>query len=125
MTTTNKTPKTTQKSALVYAINALRDSAPADVVEKLESMVAQIDKKNASPKKLTANQQANLEIRDVVVQFIRDTAPTAYTCADLIKSVDVLHERSNQYVSALMRKAVEADEVEKFTDKRRTYFRAK
>lgn len=124
MTTTNKTPKTTQKSALVYALDNLPD-APADVREKLESMVAQLDKKNAAPKKLTANQQANIAVRTDVVQFLRDNAPTAYTCADLIKTVPVLSGRSNQYVSALMKKAVEADEVEKFTDKRRTYFRAK
>lgn len=121
-----KTTKTTQKIALQFALDNLPD-APADVREKWESMIAQIDKRNASPKKLTKAQEANAIVREIVVQFLMDNAPTGYTCSDLIKQVPELEGKNTQYVSALMRVAVEGDNapVEKYTDKRRTYFRAR
>lgn len=115
--------KMTQKIALTYALDNLPD-APADVREKLESMIVQIDKRNASPKKLTKAQIENAEVRDVVVEFIHENAPTGFTCSDLIKQVPVLDGKNTQYVSALMRVAIENGRVEKFIDKRRTYFRA-
>ena len=129
MTNTNAT-RLTNKAALEFAIAAINgtasaDFAPADVVEKLEKMIAQLDKKNASPKKLTKTQEANAANIEVVVGFLAEHAPTGFTCADLIKNVDVLEGRSNQYVSAIMKIAVEGGRVEKYTDKRRTYFRAK
>jgi hypothetical protein len=130
MATTEKAVRLTNRYALTSAIASLRgESVPADftvdeVVEKLEGMIAQLDKKNASPKKLTKTQQENLGIRAEVVEFLRENAPTAYTCGEMLKAVPVLDGRSNQYVSALMKLAVEAGQVEKFTDKRKTYFRA-
>ena len=42
--------KTTNKTALLYAIENL-PNAPADVREKWEKMVEQLDKKNAAPRK--------------------------------------------------------------------------
>ena len=103
--------------------NSSKDAAA--YVEKLEKMITQLDKKNASPKKMTKTQEANAANIEVVVGFLADNAPTGFTCADLIKNVDVLEGRSNQYVSAIMKIAVDGGRVEKYTDKRRTYFRAK
>lgn len=129
MTNTNAT-RLTNKAALLAAIDALNGKAVTtfaapDVVEKLEKMVEQLDKKNASPKKMTKTQEANAANIEVVVGFLADNAPTGFTCADLIKNVDVLAGKSNQYVSAIMKIAVAGGRVEKYTDKRRTYFRAK
>ena len=131
MTTSEKTARLTNRYALTAAIAALKgEPVPADfsvdaIVEKLEAQIAQLDKKNAAPKKLTKTQQENIGIREQVVNFLRDNAPTGYTCADLIKQVPVLEGRSNQYVSALLKVAVDTDKsVVKYTDKRRTYFKA-
>ena len=122
--TTATTTRTTNKTALLYAIEHLPE-APADVREKWEKMVEQLDKKNAAPRKMTKTQQENAVIRETVVEFLRENAPTGYTCGELIKAVPALDGRSNQYVSALMKIAVDTDKtVEKFTDKRKTYFRA-
>ena len=124
MATTEKNVRTTNKTALLYAIENLPD-APAEVIEKLEKMVEQLEKKNAAPRKLTKTQMENATIRETVVEFLRENAPAGYTCGDLIKAVPVLEGRSNQYVSALMKIAVDTDKtVEKYTDKRKTYFKA-
>jgi hypothetical protein len=124
MTNTEKTVRTTNKTALQYAIKNLPD-APAEIREKWEKMVEQLDKKNAAPRKMTKTQVENAAIRETVVEFLRENAPAGYTCGDLIKAVPALEGRSNQYVSALMKIAVDTDKtVEKYTDKRKTYFKA-
>ena len=117
------TEKMTNRKALTYALTNLPD-APADVREKLENMIAQLDKKNASPKKLTAQQEKNISIGEDIVGFLSDHEGEGFTVSDLIKSVPSLEGDSNQHASAVMRQLVLAGSVEKYTDKRRTYFRA-
>jgi superfamily II RNA helicase len=114
--------KMTNRKALTYAIDHLTD-APADVIAKLTKMVEQLDKKNASPKKLTAQQVKNEELKEVIVDFLADNADTGFTVSDLLKAIPELEGDSNQHVSALMRQLVEAGKVEKYSEKRRTYFR--
>lgn len=114
--------KTTNKTALLYAIENL-PNAPADVIEKWHNMVAQLDKKNAAPKKLTAKQEANEVVKDVIVGFLSAHSDCGYTCSDLIKEVDALNDKNPQYVSALMRSLLLSEAVTKYTDKRRTYFK--
>ena len=114
--------KMTNRKALTYAIDHLTD-APADVIAKLTKMVEQLDKKNASPKKLTAQQIKNEELKEVIVKFLADNADTGFTVSDLLKTVPELEGDSNQHVSALMRQTVQAGSVEKYSEKRRTYFK--
>jgi len=114
--------KMTNRKALTYAIDNLTD-APAEVIAKLTKMVEQLDKKNASPKKLTAQQVKNEELKEVIVDFLTDNADTGFTVSDLLKAIAELEGDSNQHVSALMRQLVEANKVEKYSEKRRTYFR--
>lgn len=114
--------KMTNRKALTYAIDHLTD-APVDVIAKLTKMVEQLDKKNASPKKLTAQQVKNEELKEVIVDFLADNADTGFTVSDLLKAIAELEGDSNQHVSALMRQLIEAGKVEKYSEKRRTYFR--
>lgn len=114
--------KITNRVALTYAIDNLPD-APADIIAKLTAMVAQLDKKNASPKKLTAQQEKNEVVKADLLAFLSDHEGEGFTCADLLKQVPSCEGDSNQHVSALMRALVLAGSVEKYTDKRRTYFR--
>ena len=116
------TTKMTNRIALTYALDNLPD-APADVREKLENMVAQLDRKNASPKKLTAQQEHNEVIKAAIVEFLSDNAGTGFTVSDILKAVPMCEGDSNQHVSALMRALVQAGIVEKYIDKRRTYFK--
>lgn len=121
MTTTSKT---TNRVALTYAIDHLTD-APADVIAKLQTMLAQLDKKNASPKKLTAQQEKNEVVKAAILDFLFDHEGEGFTCSDLLKSVPELEGDSNQHCSALMRALRLEDKVESYQDKRKTYFRAK
>ena len=114
--------KTTNRIALTYAIEHLSD-APADVIAKLENMLAQLDKKNASPKKMTAKQEANEGLKAEIFSFLCANAGKGFTVSDLLKSVPACEGDSNQHVSALMRALVLAGSVEKYSEKRRTYFR--
>ena len=114
--------KMTNRKALTYAIDHLTD-APAEVITKLTKMVEQLDKKNASPKKLTAQQLKNEELKEVIVDFLADNADTGFTVSDLLKAVPELEGDSNQHVSALLRQLVQTSSVEKYSEKRRTYFR--
>jgi len=116
------TNKMTNKTALLYALENLPD-APADVREKWQKMVDQLDRKNASPKKMTAKQEQNEVVKESIVTFLTDNSDKGFTCSDLIHSVPELAEASNQYVSALMRLLIEANRVVKYTEKRRTYFK--
>lgn len=114
--------KVTNKTALLFAIEAIGDSNP-EVTAKLQKMVEQLDKKNASPKKLTAQQVKNEELKDLIVEFLTDEAGKGFTVSDLLKAVPALEGDSNQHVSALMRALVLAGTVEKYSEKRRTYFK--
>lgn len=121
------TEKMTYRKALDYAIANLPADAPADVVDKLNALTAQLDKKAASPKKLTAAQEANVGLMDCILDFLRENPDKGFTCNDLLKSVPELEGKSNQHVSALMRKLVDEGNgpVEKYSEKRRTFFRIK
>lgn len=119
MTTTSKT---TNRVALTYAIEHLTD-APAEVIEKLENMVAQLDKKNANPKKLTAQQEKNEVIKVDILEFLTDHAGEGFTVSDLLKSIPSIEGDSNQHISALLRALVADNRVEKFIEKRKSYFR--
>lgn len=118
----NTTTKMTNKNAIQYAIDNLPD-APADVREKWANMIAQLEKKSASPKKLTAQQEKNEVLKEAIFAFLTDNAPKGYTVSDLLKEMSELEGDSNQHVSALMRALVTAGTVEKYTEKRRTYFK--
>lgn len=114
--------KVTNRSALVYALENCPE-APVDIRSKWEKMIEQLDKKNASPKKLTAQQEKNEVLKADILDFLEDNASTGYTVTDLIKAVPSIEGDSNQHVSALMRALVQGSKVEKYTEKRRTYFR--
>lgn len=116
---TNK--KMTKKDAILYALSHMTD-APADVVEKLEAMVVQLDKKNASPKKLTATQEQNLVLRDAVLLFLEMYPNELFTCSDLAKKVPELDGATPQKVSALMSALVKVSKVKRIQDKRKTFF---
>lgn len=116
------TTKITNRVALTYAIENLPD-APAEIREKWANMIAQLDKKNASPKKLTAQQEKNEGVKSDLLAFLSDHEGDGFTVSDLLKSVPSCEGDSNQHVSALMRALVLSGSVEKYSEKRRTYFR--
>jgi hypothetical protein len=120
MTNTNKM---TNRKAIEIAISAIGDSN-AEATAKLENMIAQLDKKNAAPKKLTAQQTKNEGIKGDILAFLVENSDSGFTCSDLLKLVPALEGDSNQHASALLRALVLDGKVTKYTEKRRTYFKA-
>lgn len=118
----SNTEKMTNKKALEFAIKAIGNDNP-EVVEKLQKMVAQLEKKNAAPRKKTAQQVKNEEVKTEILNFLEDNEGTGFTVSDMLKEIPVLAGDSNQHASALVRQLVQANKVERYTEKRRTYFR--
>ena len=116
------TSKMTNRVALSIAIEALGETNP-EATAKLSKMIEQLDKKNASPKKLTAKQVANEGVKSDILAFLADNADSGYTVSDLLKLVPALEGDSNQHASALLRALVLEGKVSKYTEKRRTYFK--
>ena len=117
--------KMTKKMAIEVAIDALNGKEVSDiseVIEKLQTMISQLDKRNASPKKLTATQQKNLELRDAIVDFLSVEIGMRFTCSELSKRVPDLDGMTPQKISALMSALVETGRVSKEFEKRTAYF---
>ena len=68
-----KEEKVTNKSALNYVLTNFE--LPADVKEKLENMVAQLEKKSASPKKETKTQKENKELCELALMPLSYETP--------------------------------------------------
>ena len=99
------TEKMTNRKALTYAIDNLPD-APQDVLDKLGNMIAQLDKKNASPKKLTAQQEKNISIGENIASFLSDHEGEGFTVSDRIELINEDDEHNvekviNAYNAAL------------------------
>lgn len=118
----SNTEKMTNKKALEFAIKAIGNDNP-EVVEKLQKMVTQLDKKNAAPRKKTAQQVKNEEVKAEILNFLSNNEGTGFTVSDMLKAIPALEGDSNQHVSALVRQLVLDKTVERYSEKRRTYFR--
>ena len=117
------TDKMTNKKALTYAIENC--DLPIEVRDKFEKMIAQLDKKSGAERKPTARQTENAVIRAELIDYINENyveGSDGYTVTDLIKECPAVEGKSNQYVSALLRQAIQEVALSKGSVKRRTYF---
>ena len=119
----NTSEKMTNRKALVAAVEALGESNP-EATAKLNKMIEQLDKKNAAPKKMTEKQEKNETVKADILAYLTENADSGFTVSDLLKVVPALEGDSNQHASALLRALVLAGSVTKYTEKRRTYFKA-
>ena len=119
--------KLTKKVALSLAIASLNGEAlsteftTADVVAKLNEMVAQLDKKTGAEKPLTEQQKQNLGYKTDLLAILADGK--ARTATELLKEVPTFPEdMSNQRVSQLLRQLILDGKVKKETVKGKTLF---
>jgi hypothetical protein len=122
------TTKLTKKVALSVAIASLNGEAlsteftTADVVAKLNEMIAQLDKKTGAEKPMTEQQKQNLGYKTDLLAVLADGK--ARTATELMKEVTTFPEdMSNQRVSALLRQLILDGKVERETVKGKTLFR--
>lgn len=122
MNQNNNNTKLTYSSALTYAIENCE--MPADVREKLEALRAQQEKRSNADRKPTKNQQANANLREVVMDVLRN-AGKPMTVTEVFNAMSENPEvSSTQKVSALMRQLLLEGRVVKTMEKRVSYFSA-
>ena len=117
--------KMTYASALEIAIATLNtvEGANPEVLDKLAALKASLDKKNAAPRTLTAQQKKNEALKGELVEFINENFEgDGFTVTDILKQCPAVEGDSNQHVSAILRKAVRGRLISKGSVKRRTYF---
>lgn len=122
MTNTNST-KTTQKSALSFVIDNFGANCPADVLDKLKAMLAQVEKKSVASgeRKPSARQIENAGIKDAIVAEME--VGKRYTISEMLKQFSCFDDTfTGQRVSALVGQLVTAGAVVRIEDKRKTYF---
>lgn len=105
--------KMTYVEALAIAINAIED---IEAVERLEALKAQLEKRNAS-RGQTKVQKANEGLKAEILAFVGE--------AGTVRAGDVATHFgvSGQKASALLNQLVKAEALEKFTEKKVTFFK--
>lgn len=127
--------KMTNKIALDIAMTALMNDANAEfriagtdvtfskqeAMDKLAKMMEQLDKKANAKKKPTQKQMDAEQEAQTLLAELRD-AGKAMTVSDMIAELPSCAGKSNQKVSALIRKL--GAQVERIEEKRKAYFKA-
>lgn len=114
--------KMTYVTALTYALENCE--MPEDVREKLTALRAQQEKRNGADKKPTKTQQANANLREVVLNVLRNEGKPMTVTEVFNLMSDVPEVASTQKVSALMRQLLLDGKVVKAVEKRVSYFSA-
>lgn len=114
------TNKMTNKVALEIAIASVKASGNMEAVEKLEKMLAQVEKKNSADRKPTATQKENIGLKESILAFME--VEKQYTITDIMKGCAEVAGLSNQRVSALVRQLLLEGKVTREEIKRKAYF---
>lgn len=109
----------TKKMTYVEAITkAIEGELTPEVIEKLEALKASVEKRNSRKSgKPTKTQRENEGVKADILKVMSDGKP--YQC----KTIAAALELSGQKISALLNQLAEAGAVEKFVEKRVTYFK--
>ena len=112
--------KVTKKEVFGEMIKIFEEMERMDLVEFAQHEIELIEKK-ASSKGSTATQKENLDIMETIKQELKKMG-RGVTISELQKKSEPLEQYSNQKLSALLKKLVDAGEVTKITDKKKSYF---
>lgn len=110
--------KMTNKGALQFVLDNF--DVPADVAEKLTSMVAQLEKKSGAERKPTARQVENAKIKDKIAAQMEPNV--LYTVGDMLKTFDTTEDMTSQRLSALLSQMVDDGLVHKDKEKNKSLF---
>lgn len=113
----------TNAKALQYAIANLPD-APAEVVEKWEKMLDQLQRKNTTPKKPTAKQAENEGFKAAILSALSENPNRLWSITEMCQSIEALDGLTGQRVSALVSQLKKDGKVERVEDKRKAFFKA-
>lgn len=111
----------TNKGALNFVLTTFGEQLPADVTEKLNGMIAQLEKKSGAERKPTARQLANNGIKALIVEQMEPNV--LYLVGDVLKSFEGLGEdMTSQRLSAILNQMVAAGTLVKTAEKGKSYF---
>lgn len=113
--------KMTNVKAINYVVENFGADLPADVAEKLAKIKASFEKKSEN-RKPTATQKENEVVKEAILAVLEE-AEGGLTVTEIQAKDETLGAASNQKVSALLRQLVEANKVEKYTEKKKSYFK--
>jgi hypothetical protein len=122
---TNK--KMTNAMALETAIEVMREDNQYDeVVEKLQKMLVQVNKKSSLNRKPTATQVENENLKGAIVEYL-DKTGKRLTVSEMMKEIPELANLSNQRVTSLVtalysKNNPENRVIDRAMDKRRAVF---
>lgn len=88
-----------------------------ELVAFIDSRIALIDKKAAAPRKKQVN-AANEAVKPAILEALAANGPMRAT--DLAKAVGL---ETSQKVTGIVRSMIDAGQVERFTEKRVTYYK--
>ena len=108
--------KMTYVSAIADVLNGV--SLTDEHVEKLTALKASLEKRASGTRKPTANQKANVGVKSAIAEFL--SSGDACSATAIGDAVGI----SNQKASALLRQMIDEGTVEKFSEKRKTFFKA-
>ena len=115
--------KMTYADAINYAICVLNGEEVSteikcnEVIEKLEALKGQLMKRSSGGRKPTKTQTENESLKEDIFAYVSENG------AKRASEVAVYFGMSGQKASALLKQLVDAQALERFTEKRVTYFR--
>ena len=122
---TNK--KMTNAMALEIALKVLKETDAekyTEVIEKLDKMLIQVNKKSSANRKPTATQLENEGLREKIVEYLKNTGKRL-TVSEMMKEIEGLKELSNQRVTSLATSLYKEGKIDRTVEKRKAYFFAK
>ena len=93
-----------------------------DVLAFIDHEIEMLEKKSSS-KKPTANQKANVAIKEAILKALTEQCKPM-TVTEILAIIDYTEPLTNQRTSALLRQMVENGDVIKTIEKRKSYFSA-
>ena len=122
---TNK--KMTNAMALEIALEVLKETDAekyTEVIEKLDKMLVQVNKKSSANRKPTATQLENEGLRVKIAEYLTNTGKKL-TVSEMMKEIEGLEELSNQRVTSLATSLYKEGKIDREVEKRKAYFFAK
>ena len=119
--------KMTNAMALEIAIEVMKETDTekyTEVIEKLDKMLVQVNKKSSANRKPTATQLENEGLREKIVEYLKNTGKRL-TVSEMMKEIEGLEELSNQRVTSLATFLYKEGKIDREVEKRKAYFFAK
>ena len=110
--------KMTNKGALQFVLDTY--DVPADVAEKLNAMLAQLEKKSGAERKPTARQVENAKIKDKILSQMEPNV--LYTVGEMLKKFDTSEDMTSQRLTALLSQMADDGAVAKTKEKGKSLF---